>query len=137
VLVLPSDGGETWGLVVNEAMACGLPAIVSDAVGCAPDLVEDGKTGFTFPLGDCSALAERLASMAKLKQAGHDFSPVLAQKMRDYSLDAVVEGTLRALDAVGRASPCARNPSLLRLDAPRPSDGRGIKAEGKGEGGED
>ncbi len=34
-LVLPSDWGETWGLVVNEAMACGLPAIVSDRVGCA------------------------------------------------------------------------------------------------------
>src|SRR5262249_26163782 len=33
VLVLPSDGGETWGLVVNEAMACGLPAVVSQAVG--------------------------------------------------------------------------------------------------------
>ena len=35
VLVLPSDAGETWGLVVNEAMACGLPAIVSRAAGCA------------------------------------------------------------------------------------------------------
>src|SRR5262249_3744220 len=40
-LVLPSDSGETWGLVVNEAMACGLPAIVSDRVGCGPDLVVD------------------------------------------------------------------------------------------------
>ncbi|MFV9504997.1 MAG: glycosyltransferase family 4 protein, partial [Oscillochloridaceae bacterium umkhey_bin13] len=39
LLVLPSDGSETWGLVVNEAMACGLPALVSDQVGCAPDLI--------------------------------------------------------------------------------------------------
>ena len=44
-LVLPSDYGETWGLVVNEAMACGRPAIVSDRVGCAADLVTDGVTG--------------------------------------------------------------------------------------------
>jgi glycosyltransferase involved in cell wall biosynthesis len=44
-LVLPSDYGETWGLVVNEAMACGLPALVSDRVGCGPDLVLPGVTG--------------------------------------------------------------------------------------------
>jgi glycosyltransferase involved in cell wall biosynthesis len=47
VLVLPSNAEETWGLVVNEAMACGVPAIVSDAVGCGPDLITEGKTGFT------------------------------------------------------------------------------------------
>lgn len=45
-LVLPSDHGETWGLVVNEAMACGLPAIVSDQVGCAEDLVFEGRTAW-------------------------------------------------------------------------------------------
>src|SRR5262249_13386820 len=38
-LVLPSDGGETWGLVVNEAMVCGRPCFVSDRVGCSPDLI--------------------------------------------------------------------------------------------------
>ena len=52
VLVLPSDGGETWGLVVNEAMACKRPCIVSDHVGCGPDLVAVGETGVIFPLGD-------------------------------------------------------------------------------------
>src|SRR5206468_11090595 len=44
-LVLPSDWGETWGLVVNEAMATGVPCVVSDRVGCAPDLVQSGSTG--------------------------------------------------------------------------------------------
>src|SRR5207253_3170956 len=44
-LVLPSDAGETWDLVVNEAMACGLPAIVSDQVGCGTDLINVGITG--------------------------------------------------------------------------------------------
>ena len=56
-LVLPSDGGETWGLVVNEAMASGLPAVVSDQVGCGPDLVLPAKTGETFPCGAVSELA--------------------------------------------------------------------------------
>lgn len=58
VLVLPSaqDG---FGLVVLEAMACGLPVIVSDRVGAA-DCVEEGKNGFVFPFGDKEALADRL-----------------------------------------------------------------------------
>ncbi len=63
-LVLPSDYGETWGLVVNEAMVCGLPAIVSDRVGCGPDLVEPGVTGAVFPFGDIPALAKQLCDMA-------------------------------------------------------------------------
>lgn len=60
LLVLPSDGQETWGLVVNEAMACGIPAVVSDAVGCGPDLIEPGLTGATFPMGDVAALASAI-----------------------------------------------------------------------------
>jgi glycosyltransferase involved in cell wall biosynthesis len=56
VLVLPSDHGETWGLVVNEAMACGVPAIVGDKVGCADDLVVDGETGWVYPTGDVARL---------------------------------------------------------------------------------
>ena len=63
-LVLPSDYGETWGLVVNEAMIHGLPAIVSDRVGCGPDLVVDGQTGRIFPLGDLEALARALLAMS-------------------------------------------------------------------------
>ena len=60
-LVLPSDRRETWGLVVNEAMACGLPALVSDGVGCGPDLVEPGITGDVFPAGTVGALSALLA----------------------------------------------------------------------------
>ncbi len=57
VYVLPSRGpGETWGLAVNEAMACGRPVVVSDRVGCAPDLVEDGHNGFIFEAGKSDAL---------------------------------------------------------------------------------
>ena len=59
ILVLPSYS-ETWGLVVNEAFACGLPAIVSDRVGCAPDLVMDGLTGSTVPAGDVGRLADAI-----------------------------------------------------------------------------
>jgi glycosyltransferase involved in cell wall biosynthesis len=59
VLVLPSQGpGESWGLIVNESMAAGTPAIVSDHVGCAPDLVTDQQTGWVFPAGNQEALRD-------------------------------------------------------------------------------
>jgi glycosyltransferase involved in cell wall biosynthesis len=58
-LVLPSQS-ESWGLVVNEAMATGLPAVVSDATGCAPDLITPGETGETFPCGDVDQLVAAL-----------------------------------------------------------------------------
>jgi glycosyltransferase involved in cell wall biosynthesis len=47
VLVLPSES-EPWGLVVNEAMICGLPVLVSETSGCVDDLVRVGQNGFTF-----------------------------------------------------------------------------------------
>ncbi len=58
-LVLPSYS-EPWGLVVNEAMVCGLPVVVSDRCGCAPDLVENGRNGFTFDPYDVPALRQHL-----------------------------------------------------------------------------
>lgn len=64
VLVLSSSFQETWGLVVNEAMACALPAIVSDRVGCAPDLVIPGETGEVFPAGEVATLSERMGRYA-------------------------------------------------------------------------
>ncbi len=57
VLVLPSSL-DTWGLVVNESFACGTPAIVSDVVGCHPELITEGATGFVYSVGDQTELAE-------------------------------------------------------------------------------
>jgi glycosyltransferase involved in cell wall biosynthesis len=61
VLVLPSLG-EGFGLVVTEALACGLPAIVTPHVG-ASDLIEDGRQGFVVPVCSADAIAERLVAL--------------------------------------------------------------------------
>lgn len=64
---------EQWGLVVNEAMACGLPVMVSNRVGCARDLVAEGRNGFTFDPLDVAQLAgllERMAAMPEQERAG-------------------------------------------------------------------
>lgn len=61
VLVLPSKS-EPWGLVVNEAMVCGMPVIVSEKCGCAEDLVVNQKNGFTFDPESQLALEAALLS---------------------------------------------------------------------------
>lgn len=98
-VVLPSES-ETWGLVVNEAMACGLPAIISDAVGCAPDLIDAGRTGFTYPVRNAAALAERIEQMTELLRAGVVFQPALNEKLSSYSVEVAVNGLIRAVEAV-------------------------------------
>src|SRR5580704_16308654 len=64
LLVLPSLF-EPWGLVVNEAMACGLPIIVSDRVGCADDLIRHGETGLVVSAGSATELASALGQLAQ------------------------------------------------------------------------
>lgn len=100
-LVLPSDFGETWGLVVNEAMACGLPAIVSDRVGCASDLVHDGETGYRFPFADTSALADRMVMMAAHKDRRAAMGErARALVHRDYTVARCTESTVRSVQRV-------------------------------------
>lgn len=62
-LVLPSRR-ESWGLVINEAMAAGLPVIVSDSVGCVDDLVRDGVTGLIAESGASSSLYAAMLALA-------------------------------------------------------------------------
>ncbi|HVX09723.1 MAG TPA: glycosyltransferase family 4 protein [Pirellulales bacterium] len=100
-LVLPSDASETWGLVVNEAMACGRPCIVSDAAGCGPDLVDNADTGFDFPLGDTDALAERmLALRSRVRQNPESVLTALAAKTQQFSLASATNGLAGALEAI-------------------------------------
>jgi len=61
-LVLPSDAGETWGLVVNEAMASGLPGVVSKDCGCAEDLIAPVTPDLCFPMGDIDALERAMVA---------------------------------------------------------------------------
>lgn len=94
--VLPS--GETWGLVVNEAMNFALPIIVSDQVGCGPDLVHPGENGFIYPMGNVEALAqcieEVLSSPEQRAAMGARSHEIVAQ----YSIEENVRGILAALE---------------------------------------
>jgi glycosyltransferase involved in cell wall biosynthesis len=95
MLVLPSLHSETWGLVVNEALHHGVPCVVSDAVGCAPDLVKPGATGEVFQTGSAVSLASALQRAMSLTGR-----PEIRQTCRNtvggFTVDRAAEGISRA-----------------------------------------
>lgn len=107
-LVLPSDWAETWGLVVNEALATGLPCVVADRVGCAPDLVTRGETGDIFPTGDPAELAAALGRIRAGVESGRDYARACRQRAASHSFDRTTAGLLAACRAVARARGSSR-----------------------------
>lgn len=97
IFVLPSDNGETWGLVVNEAMLFGLPVLVSNEVGSRYDLVVDGVTGYGF-----DPTAEALAEAAQPLLADASLRNAMGERGRErvktlYSSHVATEGLLQAV----------------------------------------
>ena len=91
---------ETWGVVVNEAAACGLPLVLSDQVGAAADLLRDGENGALVPAGDVDAAAAALASLAAdgeaRRAAGARSREIAAGWGYEPSVAAFVEAVLEA-----------------------------------------
>lgn len=69
LVVLPSSS-ETWGLAINEAMACGRAVATSDQVGCAVDLIKEGENGWIFPVGNTVSLTQLLNRATTLGRSG-------------------------------------------------------------------
>ncbi len=104
MLALPSLRSETWGLVVNEALHHGLPCIVSDAVGCAPDLIEEGRTGAMAKAGSAESLAAAI-----VRTIGWLPDPAIRvncrKKVGEFSLSRAAEGIARAWREVATSAP--------------------------------
>jgi glycosyltransferase involved in cell wall biosynthesis len=102
VFVLPSRY-EPWGLAVNEAMNLGLPVIVSDQVGAAPDLVGTDN-GWVFPAGSVSALArvldDALSDRAALARRGE----ASRNRIAGWDIPHTAEGFVRGARVVSSAS---------------------------------
>ena len=101
ILVLPSDAGETWGLVVNEAMAGGLPAIVCDQVGCASDLIENEVTGWVFESGKWEQLTDLFCRLALRSQPISEMAGACRSRVAHYSPEIAASGIYKAVKFVG------------------------------------
>jgi 1,2-diacylglycerol 3-alpha-glucosyltransferase len=97
-LVFPTHS-DTWGLVVNEAMACGIPIVVSDAAGCVPDLVEDGWNGYVVPKQVPDKLSEALAKIARATDLNAAMGAHSAQRVEKNSPHACAAGFVDAVNA--------------------------------------
>ena len=102
LLVLPSLHSETWGLVVNEALHHGVPCVVSEAVGCAPDLVEPGVTGEIAATGSAESLAAAIQrALALIGRPG--VRERCRLKVSGYTVEKAAQGIAEAYRAVVKA----------------------------------
>ncbi|MFM2153667.1 MAG: hypothetical protein RL199_2102 [Pseudomonadota bacterium] len=101
LFVLPSLR-ETWGLVVNEAMACGLPVVVSDAVGCGADLVDGHGTGGRFEAGSAVSLSRALLELASSETSRREAGERALRRVADFDVAVTAEGIASAAVAVAR-----------------------------------
>jgi len=102
VFVLPS-WGEPWGLVINEAMAAGLPVIATDQVGASVDLIRDGVNGYVVPACDLAALAHALRQVLGDPARAAQMGQQSAQMIAPVNFDAAAQGVLAAIRcAVGQ-----------------------------------
>jgi glycosyltransferase involved in cell wall biosynthesis len=100
LMVLPSDY-EPFGLVVNEAMLCGCPVIVSDRVGARFDLVKENETGFVYPAGDVEALTaaldRALQHCERLRSMGESARERMARWSPQHYVQSLVDGARQAM----------------------------------------
>jgi glycosyltransferase involved in cell wall biosynthesis len=104
LLVMPSRGNrETWGLVVNEAFCMGTPALVSDVVGCGPDLIVESETGMTFDAGNPEALTAALGRVAGNASVLNAWGESAFRRVTThFSYRQATEGLIEACNTFGR-----------------------------------
>ncbi|MCU1367475.1 MAG: hypothetical protein JWL72_2664 [Ilumatobacteraceae bacterium] len=99
--VLASDS-EEWGLVVNEAMSSGTCVIVSDAVGCVPDLCVDDETALVFPSNDAAALTSALERISTDETTRRRVAAAGRRHIDGWGLDRFADGCLRAVESAAK-----------------------------------
>ena len=100
LLVLPTQS-DVWGLVINEAMACGLPAITTDRCVAGLELIRDGVNGYIVPVDDPKALAEKIAAVfsGDYRQMG----AAALETIRPYTIENMAKAHVEIFD---REIPC-------------------------------
>jgi glycosyltransferase involved in cell wall biosynthesis len=97
-LVFPTFS-DPWGLVVNEAMACGLPVIATDVAGASPDLVSDGWNGRVVPAGDLDGLVLAMRELAENPASLQQMAARSSERIARYTATTWAEGFAGAVTA--------------------------------------
>lgn len=98
-LIFPTHS-DTWGLVVNEAMSCGLPVIATSVAGCVVDLVQDGWNGFVVPPRDATQLATAMARLAGNSGLRTEMGFRSRERVAGYSPEAWAEGLVEVAQSI-------------------------------------
>lgn len=91
IFVLPSGAGETWGLVVNEAMNFGLPIILSNLVGCREDLLHASINGFNFQCSNIDDLKNKLQLLVNEQNLRMSFGKASKFIIENYNYPAITK----------------------------------------------
>lgn len=97
LLIVPSYY-ETWGLNINEAFASDTPVICSDKCGAAKDLIDEGKTGFKYKLGDLKSLFRKTNNILKEKKIHNKFIKNLRLKIKKYNLEITLKSLKKIIN---------------------------------------
>jgi glycosyltransferase involved in cell wall biosynthesis len=96
VFVLPSEN-EPWGLIVNEVMCAGRPVVASNSVGCAVDLIENGKNGYVIQPGNIDALKDALRMLIRDEKLRADMGRASQKRISSWDYEACARGVRSAV----------------------------------------
>ena len=86
IFVLPTRS-DVWGLVINEAMACGLPVITTDRCVAGMDLIKDGENGYVVHVDDVNAFAKKCNLILNDNELKTVMSSNNLEKIRYYTVE--------------------------------------------------
>jgi glycosyltransferase involved in cell wall biosynthesis len=99
IFVLPSAFGESWGVAVNEALACGRPVIVSDRVGCAADTV-DASCGQIFRSNDWTEFGRTVTAMFSDRKKLADMRRAAGERARAFDVGVAETALVAAVESI-------------------------------------
>ncbi len=112
--VAPNLGGESFGVILAEAMSAGAPVVASDLEAFRA-VLDDGRAGSLFPVGDADALAFRLEQLLGDPAARTRLSAAGARRVRRYDWGRVTEDVLAVYETVAAGAPAVREDARTSL----------------------
>ena len=91
---------DVWGLVVNEAMACGLPVVVSDHCVAGLELIKNGKNGYLIPMGNDDELCDKVRLVLSDEQNYNNMSHSVLNTIRPYTMENMANKHMEVFDKI-------------------------------------